>query len=436
MAKSSLDKKNLQRKQYRENKKKNDELTQKYNLKEQEKNERKSKCKKFFKIGGLISLCVILCAAVVLPLSIYFAGKLKQKNKLFMNELVAAQNDEGKWGYINSDGDKKIDFKFEYAYPFAQNKLALVKYDGKYGYINKNSEFVIEPTYDEAFSFNDNIAVCAKDEKYGAIDKNGETIIEFKYKNISSFKNDYAIAVYNGYYGVINKKGETVVNFEYELIGQINDNYFTYLKNQKYHVEFIHNDKSFDELFSPEEYDFQEFSLTSNGYVIYRQAGYYGLINGEGKQVFENIYDKLTYNTGDYLIYSTTGDFYGYLDFDGNKIIEDQFDSATDFTDGLGVLKIINLDKYAIIDKNGTVKYTFECKTLSNFSNDRAVFKKGTEYGVINKDGKGIVEAKYKYISSYFDDGYAIFINSENKYGVINKQGKEIIKGTLKNIVG
>ena len=127
---------------------------------------------------------------------------------------------------------------------------------------------------------------------------------------------------------------------------------------------------------------------------------------------------------------------YGYLDFDGNKIIEDQFDSATDFTDGLGVLKIINLDKYAIIDKNGTVKYTFECKTLSNFSNDRAVFKKGTEYGVINKDGKVIVEAKYKYISSYFDDGYAIFINSENKYGVINKQGKEIIKGTLKNIVG
>lgn len=436
MTNAKLTKKNFQRKQYKKNKEENEQLTKSFNEKEQTKHENSLKRKKILKKGFLIGLCVLLSIAIILPLSIYFASKLGQKNKLFMNELAAVQNDNGKWGYVNSVGNKMIDYNFEYAFPFTKNKLALVKYNGKYGFIDRDSHFVIKPIYDEAISFDDGIAICLKDGVYGGINKKGEEVIEFKYSNIVPFENDYAIAVLNGNYGIINRNGETVVDFKYEVIDQVNEKYFRYLKNQKHHIEFIDSTKNFNELFNESEYDFQDFDLISNGFVIYRQAGLYGLINGSGKVVFENKYAKLSYNKGDYLIYSSGGDYYGYVDFKGNIIIEDEYESASNFVDGVGVLKVKNENKYEVLDKNGSVKFTLECDKLEAFSNGKAVFKKDSLFGVVDKNGKLIIEAKYNYISDYFDDGYAIFISENNKYGIVNSKGKVVVDAIFKNIVG
>jgi len=48
------------------------------------------------------------------------------------------------------------------------------------------------------------------------------------------------------------------------------------------------------------------------------------------------------------------------------------------------------------------------------------------KYGYIDKKGNYVINCQYGYASSFFDDGYAIVVNSDKKYTIINKKGEEL----------
>ena len=60
---------------------------------------------------------------------------------------------DGKWGFINENGDIIIEPKFDEALSFTENGLAAACLNNKCGFINENGDFVIEPKFDEAGSF-------------------------------------------------------------------------------------------------------------------------------------------------------------------------------------------------------------------------------------------------------------------------------------------
>ncbi len=83
----------------------------------------------------------------------------------FSNGLLAAKKD-GKWGYINEQGEVVIDFIYDEcsalegcegkqvkAYP-ARNGYILVCVDNKYGFVDLKGNTVIEPIYDDASQVN------------------------------------------------------------------------------------------------------------------------------------------------------------------------------------------------------------------------------------------------------------------------------------------
>jgi len=61
--------------------------------------------------------------------------------------LIAAKNIKGKYGYINFSGKTIIPFLFDFATPF-ENGIAIVIIDDKYGAINLKGEIVIPIGYD------------------------------------------------------------------------------------------------------------------------------------------------------------------------------------------------------------------------------------------------------------------------------------------------
>lgn len=67
-------------------------------------------------------------------------------------DLYAAVKQNGKWGFVDTDGTLVIDCKFENAKSFGQH-LAAVKQDGKWGYIDRNGNIVIPCIYEDADSF-------------------------------------------------------------------------------------------------------------------------------------------------------------------------------------------------------------------------------------------------------------------------------------------
>ena len=57
------------------------------------------------------------------------------------SQLIAVKNDNGKWGYINNNGEEVLPFGFDFATNFLDT-LALVVQDNKIYYINGKGEFI------------------------------------------------------------------------------------------------------------------------------------------------------------------------------------------------------------------------------------------------------------------------------------------------------
>ena len=79
----------------------------------------------------------------------------KLDGPLFINEQ------DGKYGFINTKGEQVVECEFSYADAFSEG-LARVEKDGKSGYINTKGEQVIECKFDEASGFSEGLAEVAK----------------------------------------------------------------------------------------------------------------------------------------------------------------------------------------------------------------------------------------------------------------------------------
>ena len=392
-----------------------------------EQEPKKNKLKKNIITGCIVFLVAFLCFSLICSFGYYCYLKSLQNDKLFKNGVVAVKLND-KWGYINSKGKTVLDFKYDYAYNFSDNNLALVSENGKFGYINKKGEYIIDLLYEDASPYFDGMAICKKDGKYGAINSYGNTSIEFEFDNISKFCGNYAIATKNNKMGIIDKGGKTIIDFEYESISSVNDNFYIYRIGTSTYVKTIKT--STDNFYKKE---FQEATLTDNGYCIYRRNGLYGLIGAKGI-IFDEKYATLTYkNSDDYLVYSTTGDYYGYIDFKGKIVLPEKYLFASTLND-YAVIKYSGDELYYVINDNGKDCFSLKCDMIGDFNNKRAYFKSGENYGVVNSSGKILCEAKYKYISKFYDDGFAIVTDENGHFGVITASCKVKIAPIYDNI--
>jgi len=153
---------------------------------------------------------------------------------------LTPQRKDGKFGYIDKDGNVVIEHKFAIAHPF-KDGLALVKEElgrsgSGYGYIKENGDYFIEPKYIEARSFNEGVAaVREEDSGFYYINTNGERIkaLEPKEGYFSGFT--FGFSCINGIIRIINIKegklryvtpeGKVIFEGEYwedDLLGSLN----------------------------------------------------------------------------------------------------------------------------------------------------------------------------------------------------------------------
>ena len=75
-------------------------------------------------------------------------GNILTSQNLFENNTLFAKNINGKWGFVDKDGNLKVQNDYELVTDFNKYGFAGIKKDGKWGSINQNGEVVQEPTYD------------------------------------------------------------------------------------------------------------------------------------------------------------------------------------------------------------------------------------------------------------------------------------------------
>lgn len=203
--------------------------------------------------------------------------------------FIKCQDENGKYGYINTKGETVLDFKYDFIYDIIGNisengliacgrsiyhqgmigKHIVYRYiniqgktvinpstnfydagqfhngvaivntsngfgiEGNYGLINERGSYVVSPQYGSLSYIGDNRYIFAKyDEKhrylYGIIDSSGKEIIPATYYRIGNFTDD-GVAVartsLNGKYGYIDKNGSVVIDFLYKDANEFNNGY-------------------------------------------------------------------------------------------------------------------------------------------------------------------------------------------------------------------
>jgi hypothetical protein len=93
---------------------------------------------------------------------------------------------DGKWGYIDEDGDWVIVAQFEFARPFI-NDMAAVQQAGKFGYIGTDGKYRINPDFEDAGDFSSDLAPVKTEGKWGFIDVSGNIQINPRFDDARGF---------------------------------------------------------------------------------------------------------------------------------------------------------------------------------------------------------------------------------------------------------
>ena len=106
--------------------------------------------------------------------------------------------------------------KYDWQDNFIWNGLIKVRLDGKYGFINKDGEEIIPCKYKDADAFSDGLARVHSKEGWGFVNKDGEEIIHCKYKYADAFSDGLARVQSKEGWGFVNEDGEEIIPCKYE----------------------------------------------------------------------------------------------------------------------------------------------------------------------------------------------------------------------------
>jgi len=153
-----------------------------------------------------------------------------------------------KFGFINTNGELVIPFKFDSVgdngysgrnrdddfVSFSGNGLCPVAIGEKWGYINKSGEFVIAPDFDDAYSFSENgIALTKSGGRYSFRRPDGSLQFNKTFEDAHSFRDGVAPVKINGKWGFVNSNGEIAVSPQFDHISQPREDGVWYVRNME-----------------------------------------------------------------------------------------------------------------------------------------------------------------------------------------------------------
>lgn len=336
-----------------------------------------------------------------------------------------------------------------------------------------------------------------QNQKYGVIDKQGNIIVEAKYDRVAipnpskpvficyydydEQKETYKTKVYN------DRKEEIFSQYEQVLPLMFQDStakvpyeksVLKYKENDKYGIIDFYGNK-----ITKAEYSSIESLLYKEGYLIVGKDNKYGIINGKGKEVVEINYDTITadgyynenskYKFAGFIIGNKTenGYQYGYINYKGEILLNTEYnevDRVTEIVDDKNVYLVAFKNGQAGILKNKKYILQHQYEDIEyNKKNQLFLVQKLSKQGIIDLEGKQIINTEYDYIfisgnkiiaqkndeNYIFDtmgnkeeskiqeelistdnDNYFITIGENEKYGVLNKNGEILINNEYQYI--
>ena len=397
---------------------------------------------------SIVAIIIIIITAIILVNKINNNKNYELEKISNYNYFVLKQNN--KYGVINVNGDKIIEANYNnIIIPNPEKSVFICQTENDTKVLNEKGEEILNQ-YTKVtpirlkntasdLMYEKSVLEYKKDGKYGLINFAGKQIVNAKYDSIEAlpYKEGELIIKSNDKYGIININGAEIVKCKYDKISI--DNYYTqdskyklagyivavktdegyrygYINsNGKILIETIYNDIS----------RITDIKDEKNIYLLAAKNGQYGLIKNN-QLLTTNEYQSMEYNSNINLIVVEKSKMYGVIDIQGKEIIPIQYNQID--INGMYIY-VTNTQGTEVYDSNGnatnmdvnTAKIPTENENyIISINNENNT----TKYGVINKEGKKIIEEKYSYIEYLFEN-YFIASNENGKLGIIDENNNE-----------
>ena len=317
--------------------------------------------------------------------------------------------------------------------PF-ENTVLKYKENGKYGLLNIDGKKVTKPEYDEitSMTYKEGMLVVKQGDNLGVININGKIVIDIEYASITADnyynkETKYKASGFivsqkkeDGYkYGYINYKGKKILDTDYTEIERVteiqedNNVYLVAIKDGQ--VGLLKNKKQVL------EHEYEEISYNSyNDIFIIQRNGKQGVVSREGKIKVPIEYDNILLG-GIYINAEKDGEYY-VLDQDGKRIENTDILSKIPTENGEYYIISTKDEVYKITDKNDNVVIDKGYTYIEEIDNNHFIVASGRKNGIINMEGKALVELQY---SSIFKiEGTELLqanISSNNTVSLIDK---------------
>ena len=403
-------------------------------------------------------IIILIIVAIITIISIVAINKINQSKREYEVEKIESYSyfvlkEQDKYGVIDVSGNVIIEAKYDSVKIPNPTKDRFVCYQNEdIKILNSSSEEmfteyeVVEPinltNIASDLAYEKSVLKYKQNDKYGIINFDGQKLTEPIYEEIKSvmYKEGELQVKQDGKYGIINMKGVTLVKPQYDEV--ISDNYYSEEEGYK-RAGYIVGNKTEDGVrygyinYKGKlrlELEYNEISRVngiSNDNIVYLIAsknGQYGVIKDK-KEIINHEYQNISYDETNEIFVLEKGRKVGATNINGKVIIPIENESLS--ISGIYIYTEKDNEEN-IYNKNGEKQDIDSNITVLNTENDNyditiKNINNVNYYGVIDKEGKQIINNEYSYIEYAYGD-YFIACNQNGKLGVVDNTGKEIIQ--------
>lgn len=328
--------------------------------------------------------------------------KKESKRKIDLPKLYPAltNNRDGTiYGYINRKGKFILKPKYQIANDFNRFNIAIVQENNLTGAINPKGQYVIKPIYDNINSFKEGRATYILNGTMGVMDEKGNIITSKPYNYVGDYKESRAmIGILNSTssytYGYIDRFGNEIIPPKFSQANDFIDGVaLVKIKDKKYALIDLDGNII-------NTYNYEIVSQYGNGLMVFSKSygDKSGYIDIKGQVVINPIYSFAGGFKDGFAVVSTEDGYngpYGVIDQNGKYIFQPIYSKIyylgeSRFALGMpiGEDKFISPSIYAIGDTTGKQLSDFNYLAVGNYNKELAYGSDNKYTFFINKNGR------------------------------------------------
>lgn len=318
-------------------------------------------------------------------------------------------------------------------------KLEQFQQDKKFGYKDESGDVILPAEYDYVpwvWNLNNN-GIVIKNRKAGLVNREGSLIVDCLYDDIIPLSATLYAARLNDLdswtFCIFTIEGEKVVDFgNYKFVERRGDYVVCYKEcysKESYRTGELYDYKHMTE---SEWLDFDGHIVYSgkaedciNDCIIIKEDELYGFVNRSGSIVKSHIFSEIKNGVHGQLCVKqdgTDGEFWNVITIDGDLVISNPFSYISNEGNFYKCIKDNQYKSPIWINAKGKEVFAGSAKVLAD---THLAISNGDQWGVVNTEGKKVLNFSYDSISNIKD---AIIILKNNKIGLVGWNGELIIE--------